>query len=900
MKLPLSWLSDYTDITGVTPKEYDARLTMTGSKVEEVYNLGAEIENVVVGRVTEMTRHPNSDHMWICQIDVGDEVTQICTGAWNVHVGDLLPVAKHKSTLPGGVKITRGKLRGEVSNGMLCSLGELQLDTHNAPYAVIKAAAILNDYHCLKEQQPSLPAELTAGYKLYGETRCAKVLSVTTAAYGQYALTVDCGAGETALTTDCANIHEGDFIAIDTGKNTVCTPADLRAQQAEFPHCIENGIFILNEDCKPGDDIRKVLGLDEWVADFEITSNRPDCLSVIGLARETAAAFDRPFCVKEPVVRGSGDDIGRYLSVEVRDADLCPRYTARLVKNIRIEPSPAWMRQRLHAAGVRPINNIVDITNYVMLEYGQPMHAFDYACLTDGKLVVRRARDGEFIQTLDGVDHMLSGSMLAICDKDKPVAVAGVMGGANSEITGSTQTVVFESANFHGATVRVTAKALGMRTEASGRFEKGLDPRMTRDAVERACELVELLGAGEVVNGVIDVDNADAAPKRLPFEPEKMNALLGLDLPDSEQQKLLEKLGFAVEGGEVVVPSFRTDIDRMCDLAEEVARMYGYDKIPTTLYAGEMVQGELSAKQQAECAAALVCREAGFDEAMSHSFISPKCYDMIGWDADDPRRISTTIRNPLGEDFSIMRTTVLPSMLDNLAHNNAHRNPTASLFELGTVYTPAVRDGKADPDVLPREEKVLTLGSYGRLRFFQLKGVIEALGRELHLKQLQFVQQTENPSYHPGRCATVLADGKELGVFGTVHPLIAARYGLGGEVLAAELRMDALFDAIDGEKRYRPLPKFPASTRDIAVLVDDSVPAAAMQASIQKAGGAILEEVRLFDVYKGKGIPAGKKSVAYSLSLRAADRTLTDGECDKAMKDAIAALEKEFGAVLRG
>ena len=405
--------------------------------------------------------------------------------------------------------------------------------------------------------------------------------------------------------------------------------------------------------------------------------------------------------------------------------------------------------------------------------------------------------------------------------------------------------------------------------------------------------------SGEVIDGIIDVDNSDPNPKRLPFEPDKMNGLLGLSLSDAEQQAYLEKLGFTVENGEVIVPSFRTDIARMCDLAEEVARMYGYDKIPTTLYAGEMVQGEYTPKQQAERAAALVCREAGFDESMTHSFISPKFYDMIGWAADDPRRISTTILNPLGEDFSIMRTTVLPSMLESLAHNHAHRNPTASLYELGTIYTPTVKNGKADPDVLPHEEKVLTLGSYGRLSFFQLKGVIEALCRELNIKGVQFVPEKNNPSYHPGRCASILAGGERIGVFGTVHPTVADRYGLSGEVLAAELRMDTLFAAIDSVKLYHPLPKFPASTRDIAVLVDDAVPAASMQASIEKAAGTILESVKLFDVYKGKGIPEGKKSVAYSLSLRAPDRTLTDEECDKAMKDALAALEKDFGAALR-
>ncbi len=802
MKLPLSWLSDYTDISGVTPKEYDARLTMSGSKVEEVYYLGAEIENVVTGKVLSVVDHPDSDHLKICQIDAGQgEPIQIVTGAPNVtpdSVGEICPVALHKSTLPGGVKITKGKLRGVASNGMMCSFQEL------------------------------------------------------------------------GLTHGCV------------------------------PYACENGILFLPEGTPVGEDIKKVLGLDDYVADFEITSNRADCFSVIGLARETAATFDRPFTVKEPVVKGCGGDINEHMSVEVVDTDLCPRYTARLVKNIKIEPSPAWMRERLHACGVRPINNIVDITNYVMLEYGQPMHAFDYSCLSNGKIVVRRARNGESIQTLDGVDHDLTDKMLAICDNDKPVAVAGVMGGANSEIEDDTTTVVFESACFHGATVRATAKALGMRTEASGRFEKGLDPSLTMPAVQRACELVEMLGAGEVVDGVIDACAADLTPKTLPFEPDKMNALLGLDLSADEQKAYLERLEFRVEDGKVIIPSFRVDIARMCDLAEEVARMYGYDKIPTTLYAGEMVQGEYTPKQMAEQIVSETCRSAGFDEAMSHSFISPKFYDMIGWAEDDPRRISTTILNPLGEDFSIMRTTVLPSMLQSLAHNHAHRNPTASLFELGMIYTPVIKDGKADASVLPHEEKIITLGSYGRLSFFQFKGVIEAICRELNVKDVQFMPETNNPSYHPGRCANILIGGEAVGVFGTVHPTVAARYGLSGEVLAAELPLDKLFAAIDPVKLYHPLPKFPASTRDIAVLVDDTVPAASMQAAIEKAAGSILETVKLFDVYKGKGIPEGKKSVAYSLSLRAPDRTLTDEECDKAMKQALAALEKDFGAVLRG
>lgn len=802
MKLPLSWLSEYTDISGISPKEYNAKMTMSGSKVEEVYYLGAEISNVVTGEILSVVDHPDSDHLKICQLNIAQsEPVQIVTGAPNVtadSVGRICPVCLHKSTLPGGIKITKGKLRGVVSNGMMCSFQELGLSHGCVPYAC------------------------------------------------------------------------------------------------------EDGILFFPSATPIGEDVKKVLGLDEYVADFEITSNRPDCLSIIGLARETAATFERPFRLHEPAVKGCGDTISSYVSVDVQDTALCPRYTARVAKNIKIAPSPAWMRERLHACGVRPINNIVDITNYVMLEYGQPMHAFDYACLSDAKIIVRRAKPGEQVQTLDGAAHDLSEDMLTICDGNKPIAVAGVMGGANSEISENTHTIVFESANFHGASVRTTAKALGMRTESSGRFEKGLDPCQTVSALDRACELIEQLGAGEVVGGMIDQNASDLAPKSLPLETAKINALLGIDLSREEQIAYLNRLFFRIEGDRVVIPSFRTDIARMCDLAEEVARMYGYDKIPTTLYAGEMVQGQYTTMQQLERQLSLTCRSAGFDESMSHSFISPKFYDKIGWTQADPRRISTTITNPLGEDFSIMRTTVLPSLLNNLAYNYSHRIPAVSLFELGTIYCPAIKNGMADAETLPQEKKILALGSYGQLNFFAFKGIIEAMIRELHIPNVSFLPETENPSYHPGRCARIVTDGQELGIFGTVHPSVAKSFELSGEVLAAELSVDVLLHANTPIRRYQPLPKFPASSRDIAMLVDDAVAAASLESAIRDAAGSILENVKLFDVYKGEGIPEGQKSMAYSIILRAPDRTLTDEECDKAMRNSIAALEKQFNAVLRG
>ena len=799
MKLPMSWLSEFVDMSGITNKEYADRLTMSGSKVEEVNYLGEEFKNVVTGKILSSEPHPDSDHLVICQVEVGkDEPIQIVTGAPNAHVGSIVPVALHKSHLPGGVKITKGKLRGVPSNGMMCSHEELGLTLNEIPY--------------------------------------------------------------------------GD----------------------------PEGLLLMPEDTPVGVDIRTVVGLDEYVTDFEITSNRPDCLSIIGLARETAATFQRELKLHEPVVKGCGGDINDSLSVRVDAPDLCPRYTARLVKNIKIEPSPAWMRERLHAAGIRPINNIVDITNYVMLEYGQPMHAFDYACLKDSKIIVRRPNEGEFIQTLDGEHHDLDNSMLCIADGTTATAVAGVMGGYESEITEKTNTVVFESANFHGATVRITAKKLGMRTEASGRFEKGLDPRMTVDAVNRACELVEMLGAGEVVDGIIDVDSTSAEHKRLPLECDKMNALLGIELTREEIVGYLERLGFVVEGDEVVVPFYRTDILRMCDLAEEVARMYGYDNIPTTLFSGASVLGALTPKQTFERKIGTLARACGFDETLNFSFGSPKMYDNIGLAEDDTKRVSVKILNPLGEEFSVMRTTALPSLLDCLMHNLNYRNETASLYEIATVYLPEIKDGKVDATVLPQEPHMLTLGTYGRLSFFQFKGIIERIMSNCGIKDVSFEPVTDNPSYHPGRCARVLVGQKEIGVFGTIHPVIAKNYGAGNtELLAAELNLDLMFEDSTEDKLYQPLPKYPASTRDIAVLCDDSIPVAHMQKAISTAVGGILEAVSLFDVYKGDQVPEGKKSVAYSLRMRCADRTLTDEECDNAMKKAIAALEDQFDAKLR-
>ena len=894
MNLSRKWLNEFVTVEA-NDKDFSEAMTLSGSKVEITEDLGAEISNVVVGRLLSMERHPDSDHMWICQVDAGkEEPVQIVTGAWNIHPGDLVPVALHKSTLPGGVKITKGKLRGVPSNGMFCGLAELGLDTRDFPYGVITAAAILGDYKALDKNKPSISADIQAGDKIYGPVVAAKVLEVETISYGLYHTCLDLGGSTACPDTKCMNLHQGDLVAYNTKADTICTLEDLRAQQAEFPHCIPDGIFVLNEDCQIGDDIKTVTGLDDHVVEFEITPNRPDCLSIIGLAREASATFDSPIRLHTPQVKGGAEgELVELLDVETPAADLCHRYTARMVRNVKIGPSPKWMRERLRAMGVRPINNIVDITNYVMLEYGQPMHAFDYRYVKGGKIIVRRAEEGEELTTLDGNVRKLNANHLVIADDTRAVGLAGIMGGENSEISEDTVDVVFESANFDGTCIRKGALALGMRTEASAKFEKGLDPMNTLPAVDRACELVELLNAGEVVDGVIDILNYVPQPTVLKLEPEKINALLGTDVAESEMVTILEKLGFEVQGHMVTVPSWRGDVLRMPDLAEEVARFHGYNNIPCTLVRGETTQGGYSPEQLTEQQLGFVCRAMGYDEIITYSFISPTYYDKIRWDAEDPRRDSLKICNPLGEDTSIMRTTVLPSMLEILTRNYNFRNKAARLYELGRTYFKR-KDGTAD------EPKVLSLGAYGDdASFFQMKGAVEAILRDLRVENVSFVAVSDNPSYHPGRCAKVMAGEVEVGVFGQIHPLVAKNYDVDCELYCAELGFAALYQVKGADPQYKPLPKFPSVTRDIAVVCDEAITVAALEACIRKGAKGLLKDVALFDIYRGKGVDEGKKSVAFNLVLRADDRSLTSEEADADVKSILEALKQELGAVLR-
>ncbi|MBQ7794066.1 MAG: phenylalanine--tRNA ligase subunit beta [Clostridia bacterium] len=792
MKVPMSWFGDYTDISGVSPKEYNDALTMSGSKVEGIEFLGKELDRVVSGKINSVTPHPDSDHLVICMVDVGGEVLQIVTGAPNVKEGQIVPVALDGSTLPNGVKIKKGKLRGVESNGMLCSHDEMGI-----------------------------------------------------------------------------------------------TEADLGYEP-------EYGILILPEDTEIGIEMRDYFGLNENVVEFEITSNRPDCFSVIGLARETAVTFDKPFNVPVPKYTENSENINDYVSVEVKNPEKCLRYSAKMVKNVKIGPSPKWLAARLRACGVRSINNIVDITNYLLLEYGQPMHAFDLRDLVGGKIVVRDAADGEAIKTLDEQDRTLTANDLVIADGERAVAVAGVMGGFNSEVKSDTTTVVFESATFDGASVRQTAQRLGLRTEASSRYEKGLDANNTVPALERACELVQMLGCGEVVGGMIDVKGNIRPLVTLTLRPAKINAFLGTDIPTADMISTLTKLGFEVDEANMTVtaPSFRPDIESEADVAEEIARFYGYDKIPSTLLSGEATVGGKTPLQKLRDKINRTLVGCGMSEIYTYTFTSPSDFDKIRIPADSSLRNTVKITNPLGEDTSIMRTTTIASMLNILSYNYSHRNENVALFEIGKIYLPK-------GDVLPEEPEKITLGLYGDYDFFALKGIVELLADTLNIDGMEFARESENPTFHTGRCAKVTIDGKDMGVIGEIHPDVLKAYGLDTSCYVAELDLAAIFAAAGGTVKYKQLPKFPAAQRDIALLVDKSVAVADLEKTIRKASGEILDSVKLFDVYEGAQIPEGKKSVAYAIFFRASDRSLTNEEISKVFTKITKDLEYKNGAVLR-
>lgn len=796
MNLSMKWLSDYVTLD-TTVKDFCAAMTMSGSKVEVATEEGSEIKNVVVGKLLSVVPHENSDHLVVCQVDVGQEQPiQIVTGAPNVKAGDIVPVALCGAELPNGVKIKKGKLRGVESNGMLCSLGELGLTVH------------------------------------------------------------------------------------------------------DFPYAIADGIFLIQEDCQIGQDIHEAIGLNDTSVEFEITSNRPDCLSVTGLAREAAATYHVPLNLKKPTFQGIDGNIQDELQVEIQNKEKCPRYAAGIVKNVKIAPSPRWMRERLRASGVRPINNLVDITNYVMLEYGQPMHAFDLRYVKDGKIVVRNAAEGETITTLDGVTRTLSPEMLVIADAEKPIAVAGVMGGEYSGIMEDTNTVVFESAYFEPVQVRRTAKKLGMRTDASARYEKGLDPEGCLQTLERAFELVELLGAGEPVRTHIDLDYNEKQRNRIPFDPEWINKFLGTDISREEMCDTMKMLEIEVDGDTCISPSFRIDLERPADLAEEVARIYGYNNIPSTVIKG-IANASLTPKQKFRRTLENATVAVGCYGILTYSFISPKYFDKIALPADSSLRKTVVISNPLGEDTSVMRTTTLPSMLETLSLNYKNRNAAVALYEIGKEYLPTA------PDKLPEEPDRLTIGMYGDdADFFTLKGMVETILETAGLHDCTYKAcGTDAPfdeicALHPGRSAVIYAGETPIGYLGEVHPTVQKNYEIGTRTYVAKLLIDEMQPLAQTEITYQPLPKFPAITRDLSLVCADKVPVGDLQAAMKKAVGNILEQITLFDVYKGEQIAAGMKSVSFSIRMRSHEGTLTDEQADAAMKRVLKTL-KEHGATLR-
>ena len=796
MNLSMKWLSDYVTLD-TTVKDFCAAMTMSGSKVEVATEEGSEIKNVVVGKLLSVVPHENSDHLVVCQVDVGQEQPiQIVTGAPNVKAGDIVPVALCGAELPNGMKIKKGKLRGVESNGMLCSLGELGLTVH------------------------------------------------------------------------------------------------------DFPYAIADGIFLIQEDCQIGQDIHEAIGLNDTSVEFEITSNRPDCLSVTGLAREAAATYHVPLNLKKPTFQGIDGNIQDALQVEIQNKEKCPRYAAGIVKNVKIAPSPRWMRERLRASGVRPINNLVDITNYVMLEYGQPMHAFDLRYVKDGKIVVRNAAEGETITTLDGVTRTLSPEMLVIADTEKPIAVAGVMGGEYSGIMEDTNTVVFESAYFEPVQVRRTAKKLGMRTDASARYEKGLDPEGCLRTLERAFELVELLGAGEPVRTHIDLNYNEKQRNRIPFDPEWINKFLGTDISREEMCDTMKMLEIEVDGDTCISPSFRIDLERPADLAEEVARIYGYNNIPSTVIKG-VANASLTPKQKFRRTLENATVAVGCYGILTYSFISPKYFDKIALPADSSLRKTVVISNPLGEDTSVMRTTTLPSMLETLSLNYKNRNAAVALYEIGKEYLPTA------PDKLPEEPDRLTIGMYGDdADFFTLKGMVETILETAGLHDCTYKAcGTDAPfdeicALHPGRSAVIYAGETPIGYLGEVHPTVQKNYDIGTRTYVAKLLIDEMQPLAQTEITYQPLPKFPAITRDLSLVCADEVPVGDLQAAMKNAVGNILEQITLFDVYKGEQIAAGMKSVSFSIRMRSHEGTLTDEQADAAMKRVLKAL-KEHGATLR-
>ena len=697
------------------------------------------------------------------------------------------------------------------------------------------------------------------------------------------------GGHDGSKTPGGIKIKKGKLRGVESN-GMMCSIEELGSNRDMYPEAPEEGIYIFPEDAQVGENAVKALGLDDVVVEYEVTSNRVDCFSVVGIAREAAATFDKTFV--PPVVKetGNDEDVNDYVKVSVENTDLCPRYCARVVKNIKIGPSPKWMQRRLASVGIRPINNLVDITNYVMEEYGQPMHAYDLETITGHQIVVKTAQDGETFTTLDGQERKADKDVLMICDGEKAIGIAGIMGGENSMITDDVKTMLFEAACFDGVNIRKSSKRVGLRTDASGKFEKGLDPNNAKAAIDRACQLVEELGAGEVVGGIVDVYGKEKHPVRVPFDPDKINAMLGTDISEEEMLGYFKKidLGYDPETKEVIAPTFRQDLFRLADIAEEVARFYGYDNIPTTLPNGEATTGKLSFKLRIEQAARDIAEFCGFSQGMCYSFESPKVFDKLLLPKDSPLRRTVEIMNPLGEDYSIMRTTSLNGMLTSLATNYNRRNKDARLYELGNIYLP-----KSLPLTdLPEERMQFTLGMYGKGDFFSMKGVVEEFFEKIGMKDREtYDPNAGKPYLHPGRQANILYDGKVVGYLGELHPEVADIYGIGERAYVAVIDMPEIMEYATFDRKYYGIAKYPAVTRDISMVVPKHILAGQIEEVISAKGGKYLESYALFDLYEGAQIKEGFKSVAYSTVFRAKDKTLEDAEVTEAMERILKALE---------
>ncbi|WP_416175440.1 phenylalanine--tRNA ligase subunit beta [Clostridium sp.] len=792
MKIPVRWLKDYVDID-ISAKELGDKLTLSGSKVEEIQTTGDEINKVVTGKIINIYKHPDADKLSVCSVDIGkDEPIQIITAATNMKEQDVVPVALHGSTIHGGVKIKKGKLRGLMSNGMFCSEEELGIAGDEPVY----------------------------------------------------------------------------------------------------------GLMILPKDTPVGKDIKSVVDMESSIIDFEITSNRPDCLSVLGIARETAATLNKSYKNPEITYKESNlYNVKDEIKVEIKD-ELCKRYMAKVIKNVKIEQSPSWMQKRLLEAGVRPINNIVDITNFVMLELGQPMHAYDIRDIHSKKIIVKRAEDGEKFTTLDGEERELDNNILTIRDGETAIGLAGIMGGLDSEIKDDTKDVVFECANFDGTNIRISTQKLALRTEASSRFEKDIDPNLAEIAMDRACHLIEELGAGEIAEGTIDIYNKKVEPHYVQVNSDWINKFLGIHISKEEMADCLNRLELKTEIKDnilnVYVPTFRSDINIREDVAEEVARIYGYDKIPSTVIESVSTKGGKNKKQKLDDKVIDILIASGLNQSISYSFFSRKAFDKICLPKDSSLRKVVVIRNPLGEDYSIMRTTSIPSMMEALSRNYSRSNESARLFEIGKVYMP-----NDDPNKLPDEKNILTVGMYGNVDYFDLKGIVENILTSFEVSKFSFERETGNPSFHPGRTANLFVKKDLIGTFGEIHPTVADNYGVGVRCYILEINLDSLYKYVDLTKKYKPLPKFPAVSRDISIVVDKDTLVQDVESIIKKYGGNMLESIKLFDVYTGKQIEKGKKSIAYSINYRLENKTLTDNQVNKVHNKILRALENKLGAKLR-